>query len=232
MRTSSRGANSPKNWTWIRCLRSRARRGGAPGDVTPNWITCPWPDDYLNAYEYQWNDVLIPYWKKAAAIAQEHGVAKIGIEMHPGMCVYNPETLLRLRAEVGPIIGCNFDPSHLFWQGIDISEAIYALGDCMFHFHAKDNSINDMHVRVNGPLSVKHYTNFLTRPWTFRTVGYGHSEAEWKKIVQALSYIGYDYVLSVEHEDALMSRDEGFEKSVRFLKEITNREKPSGMWWA
>lgn len=213
-------------------LATSGTPGGAKGDTVPNWITCPWPDDYLKAYAYQWDDVLIPYWERASKVALSHGVKHIGIEMHPGMCVFNPETLLRLRQAVGASIGCNFDPSHLFWQGIDIPEAIYALKDCIVHFHAKDNSINDMHVRVNGPLSVRHYSEFMDRPWTFRTVGFGHSEAEWKRIIQALNFIQYDGVLSIEHEDALMSRDEGFEKSLKFLRAITNKERPTGMWWA
>ena len=103
--------------------------GGSPEDKTPNWVTCPWPDDYSEILKYQWNEVLIPYWKKAVAFANAHGIHKIALEMHPGFCVYNPETLLKLRAAVGDTIGANFDPSHLFWQGIDPAAAIRALGN-------------------------------------------------------------------------------------------------------
>ena len=92
---------------------------GCPGDCPeskyPNWVTCPWPDDFLEILDYQWNDVLIPYWKETAEFAKKHGIKKICFEMHPGFCVYNPETLLKLRAAVGDIIGANFDPSHLIW---------------------------------------------------------------------------------------------------------------------
>jgi sugar phosphate isomerase/epimerase len=100
---------------------------GCPGDHEgaryPNWVTCPWPDDYLKVLDWQWNEVVTPYWTEAAAFARSHGITKIAFEMHPGFVVYNPETLLRLREAVGPEIGANLDPSHLFWQGIDIVEA-------------------------------------------------------------------------------------------------------------
>src|SRR5690348_7267367 len=92
--------------------------GGAPGDKRPNWVTCPWPPDFLEILEYQWEKVAIPYWRKTAAFAQSHGIKKIAFEMHPGFLAYNPETLLRLRDAAGEAIGANFDPSHLFWQGI------------------------------------------------------------------------------------------------------------------
>ena len=67
--------------------------------------------------------MLTAYWKKASAFAMEHGVERIALEMHPGFCVYNAETMLKLREAVGPIMGANFDPSHLFWQGCDPVEA-------------------------------------------------------------------------------------------------------------
>ena len=44
--------------------------GGAPGDRTPNWVTCPWPTEYSRIVEYQWNDVLTPYWGRKAKEAR------------------------------------------------------------------------------------------------------------------------------------------------------------------
>ena len=110
--------------------------GGSPEDKTPNWVTCAWPDDFPKILDYQWNEVLIPYWREATAFAAAHGIEKIALEMHPGFCVYNPETLRRLRDAVGPLIGANFDPSHLFWQGIDPVAAIRYLKDAIYFFHA------------------------------------------------------------------------------------------------
>lgn len=209
---------------------------GCPGDSAgskyPNWVTCPWPEDFLKVLEYQWNDVLIPYWKKAAKFAQDHGVEKIALEMHPGFCVYNPETLLKLRAAVGDIIGANFDPSHLFWQGIDPIAAIRNLGPAIYHFHAKDTKIDEINTAVNGVLDTKHYGDEIKRSWIFRSVGYGHDYQLWKDIVSNLRLVGYDSVLSIEHEDSLMSVNEGLQKAIRFLKDVMIFENVGGMWWA
>ena len=206
--------------------------GGCPNDRTPNWITCPWPDEYLAMSRYQWEDVLIPFWNKAAAFAQEHGLKKIGLEMHPGFTVYNPETLLRLRGHVGSIIGSYFDPSHLMWQGMDPALAILELEGTIFGAHAKDVYVNRDYIRRNGVNDAKHYGNVLKRSWTFRTVGYGHGEDTWRGVISALRCVGYDGAVNIEHEDILMSRDEGVKKAADFLRDILVREKPEQMWWA
>ena len=209
---------------------------GCPGDCPtsqyPNWVTCAWPDDFLTVLDYQWNECLIPYWKRAVEFAKQHGVDKICLEMHPGFCVYNPETLLRLREAVGPEIGANFDPSHLIWQGIDPVAAILKLKDCMFHFHAKDTRIDASNTAVNGVLDTKHYSDVAGRSWVFRTVGYGNGEKYWKDIVTALRTIDYDYVMSIEHEDSLMSVNEGLTKAIELLKSVMTFEGKSQMWWA
>ena len=210
---------------------------GCPGDSPeakyPNWVTCPWPDDFLKILEYQWNEVLIPYWKEAAAFAEAHNVRRIAFEMHPGFCVYNPETCLKLRKAVSPILGANLDPSHLLWQGIKPGNAIRYLGDAIYHVHAKDTKIDDINTAANGVLDTKHYSDEIHRAWVFRTVGYGHGEAFWRDFVDNLRLVGYDRVLSIEHEDSLMSIDEGLEKAVHFLKPILMRDpKPGTMGWA
>lgn len=205
--------------------------GGSPGDETPNWAVCPWPNDYQDILKYQWEEVLIPYWKKAATFAKEHGVTKIAVEPHPGFCVYNTGTLIRLRKEVGDEIGINFDPSHFFWQGIDPVQAILELRDSIYHIHAKDSVLNMRNVQINGVLDPKGFDKFNERSWIFRTVGYGHSYDVWKGIISALASVGYDYVLSVEHEDCLMASEEGLEKAVSFLKDVMIRRRPAKMWW-
>ena len=211
---------------------------GCPGDHEgaryPNWVTCPWPDDYLKILEWQWNDVVIPYWVNAAAFAADHGVQQIAFEMHPGFVVYNPETLLRLREAVGPQIGANLDPSHLFWQGIDIVEATKLLGreGAIFHVHAKDTYIDRGNVARNGILDTKHYGQVLDRSWSFRSVGYGQGEQTWRNFVSALRAVDYDYVLSMEHEDLLFSPDEGLRKGVELLQQLIPHEGRTEIWWA
>lgn len=206
--------------------------GGSPKDATPNWVTCPWPDEYSRILEYQWEEVLIPYWTKATAMARECGVTKIGFEMHPGFCVYNPETLQKLRNRIGNEIGANFDPSHLMWQGMDPSLAALELREVIFSVHAKDVFVNKDYILRNGCNDAKHYRNLLTRAWTFRTVGYGHGHETWKQLLSTLAMIGYDGAINVEHEDAIFSREEGLKKACGFLGDLLVREKPEEMWWA
>jgi sugar phosphate isomerase/epimerase len=204
---------------------------GAPGDKAPNWITCPWPPHFLDGWRYQWDEVAIPYWRGAAKFAADNGV-KIGIEMHPGMLVYNVESLLRLRDACGPALGCNFDPSHLFWNGVDVVAAIRKLGDAIHHMHGKDTYVDPYNVAVNGCNDPKPYDQIPQRAWTFRSIGYGHSQKEWKDIVSALRMVGYDYVISIEHEDAMMSIDEGLAKGVALLQSVIMKEQPGEMFWA
>lgn len=206
--------------------------GDSPTSQRPNWVVCPWPEDFLETLDYQWNEVLIPYWKDAAAFALAHGVDKIGLELHPGFCCYNTETLLRLRAAVGDVIGANLDPSHLIWQGMDLVSVIRELGPAIHHFHAKDTKVDALNTGVNGVLDTKHYGDELHRSWIFRSVGYGHDAAYWKEIVSNLRLVGYDYVLSIEHEDSLMSQQEGLSKAISMLKDVLIFEGVGKMTWA
>lgn len=204
--------------------------GSDPDAKQPNWVTCAWPPEYLDILDYQWNEILIPYWKEAVAFANKNGVKKIALEMHPGFCVYNPETLLKLREAVGPTIGANLDPSHLLWQGMDIIDVIYYLKDAIYYFHAKDTEMNERNVRKNGVLDTKHYSDLENRSWVFRTMGYGTDN--WKKIISALKVIGYDDSISIEHEDALMAPFEGLEKAIDYLKPMLIEGGKAEMWWA
>lgn len=205
--------------------------GGAPGEKLPNWVTCPWPPHFLDILDYQWNEVTIPYWQEAAQFAADHG-RKVAFEMHPGMLVYNVETLLRLREAGGEALGCNFDPSHLWWNGVDPVRAIRRLGDAIFHVHGKDVYVDRANVEVNGCNDNKPYGEMPDRAWTFRSIGYGHGVKDWKDIISALRMVGYDYVISIEHEDALMSTGEGLRKGVALLKEAGIFEEAGEMFWA
>ena len=206
--------------------------GSDPDAKRPTWVTCPWPDDFLATLEYQWK-IMIAYWKEMTAFAKAHGVTKIALEMHPGFCVYNPETLLRLRKEVGDVIGANLDPSHLIWQGINPVIAARNLAGAIYHVHAKDTKIDNFNAEANGVLDTKHYGDEINRSWIFRTVGYGHGEGYWRDFVSALRLVGYDKVLSIEHEDSLMTTDEGLKKAIEVLdKVMIKEEKPCGMRWA
>ncbi len=208
---------------------------GCPGDSDsakyPNWVTCAWPPHFQDILAWQWDQKVIPYWKERTRFAADHGV-KIALEMHPGFVVYSPETLLRLRDACGKNLGCNYDPSHMFWQGIDPIAAIRVLGDSIFHVHAKDTQIYPYNLPRTGVLDTKKYTDEAHRSWIFRAVGYGHGAEWWGEFISTLRMYSYDYVLSMEHEDSLMSAEEGLTKAVRFLQSLVIREKPGVAYWA
>ncbi len=205
--------------------------GDSPNSVAPNWITCPWPPDFRKVLDWQWNEVVAPFWTEHAKFAADHGV-KIAVEMHPGFVVYNPETLLRLRSIAGPNVGCNYDPSHLFWQNIDPIAAVRVLGDAIFHVHAKDTQLYPTNLVRTGVLDTKPYTDERNRAWIFRTCGYGHGSEFWSELISTLRMFGYDYVLSIEHEDSLMAPSEGLTKAAAFLNGIMIEEKPTAAWWS
>lgn len=89
--------------------------------------------------------------------------------------------------------GLNLDPSHLVWLMIDYERAVYDFGDRIFHAHAKD-----LEVRRDG--LYRHGTFSGGIGWQVpRLPGLG--EVDWSRFVAALYAVGYDHVLSVEHED-------------------------------
>jgi sugar phosphate isomerase/epimerase len=119
----------------------------------------------------------------------------------------------------------------MFWQGIDPIAAIRVLGETIFHVHAKDTQMYPTNLPLTGVLDTKKYTDERNRAWIFRTVGYGHGEEWWAEFISTLRMFGYDYVLSIEHEDSLLSPEEGLTKAIDFLDTIVIREQPSAAWW-
>jgi len=204
---------------------------GEPGGRYPNWITTPWPGYFDDLLEWQWSEQLIPYWTDAAEFAAGRGV-RIAIEMHPGMSVYNLPTLLRLREACGPAIGANFDPSHLWWQGMDplIVLREVARAGALFHVHAKDTFVDAPVVERAGVLETASHVA-PERAWRFTTIGYGHDLAFWRALVGELRSVGYDGVLSVEHEDPLAPIDEALERSVEILRDCIWRGASAETAW-
>ncbi|MBS4174893.1 sugar phosphate isomerase/epimerase [Bacillus sp. FJAT-49736] len=210
---------------------------GTPGDHEgakyPNWPVVSWPNEYSNVLKWQWEEKLIPYWKKWGQFAKDHNV-KIGLELHGGFLVHTPYTMLKLREATCDAIGANLDPSHLWWQGINPVAAIKILAkeNAIHHFHAKDTYIDQDNVNMYGLTDMQPYGEVRTRAWTFRSVGCGHSLQEWSDMMSALRTYGYDYVVSIEHEDPIMSIEEGFKRAVKNLQSVLIEETPADMWWA
>lgn len=209
---------------------------GVPGDSenakAPNWPVAPWPNEYGDVLTWQWETKLVPYWKEVGKYAEERNI-KIGLELHGGFLVHTPHTMLKLRELTSPAIGANLDPSHLWWQGIDPVAAIKILGKAgaIHHFHAKDTYIDQDNVNMYGLTDMQPYGEVQTRAWSFRSVGCGHSVQEWSDMMSALRTYGYDYVVSIEHEDPIMSIEEGFARAVTNLQSVLIKEQPADMWW-
>ena len=196
---------------------------GAPADSMPNWIVSSWPPETQKMLGYQWNEVLIPYWHEIVGLAKAAGVERIALELHGNQCVYNVPSLLKLREAVGPVVGANLDPSHLFWMGADPYATIDALGEAIYHVHAKDTLLNKPVQATTSLLENGSLTNIPARAWSYITLGYGHGEEWWRQFCYRLLMVGYDRWLSIEHEDVLLNSLEGLEKSVTLLQGVMPR---------
>ena len=197
--------------------------GDSPSAAHPNWVTYRWPPDYEEVITWQWEKVVLPYWRDAVKFARAHGMKRIAFEMHPGFVVYNPYTLMKLREAVGEEIGANCDLSHLFWQGCDPVEVIHYLGKqgAIFHAHMKDTVIFKHVVDQTGVLNFSEdLAKSSQGSVMFRTVGYGHGAQVWRDIVKAYMDINFQGILSIEHEDSNLPKLVGIERAAYVLKNV------------
>ena len=194
---------------------------GCAGDTTPVWITTSWPPETQDVLQYQWNEVAIPKWRKLARLAADYGIEQIALENHAMQLVYNPETLLQLRREIGPIIGMNLDPSHLFGMGGDPISAARVLGesDAIYHIHAKDSRPERRMAEPNGMLDTKPIESFRERSWNYVAVGAGHGAQWWKEFLSVVRMCGYDGDVSLEMEDLTLPMLKGHISSLQVLRE-------------
>lgn len=206
--------------------------GAGPKETIPSWITNPWPDEHLEALKWQWNKVAVPYWTVEAKYATLQGT-KFALEAHPNMIIHQPRGIVDLRGECGNAIGANPDLSHWLWRGIDALKALQFLLEhkCVFHFHAKDCFLNRQNIEIIGNIDTQSFINELLRAWVFCTVGFGHGSAFWAQVIRMLRAGGYDGVISIEHEDAQMSSEEGLKKAIALLQRILLRELAGKPHW-
>jgi sugar phosphate isomerase/epimerase len=200
--------------------------GGTPTDQMPNWITTSWPPETTEMLNYQWNDVAIPYWHDLAAFAAANGVTRLAIEMHGNQIVFSVPGVLRLREEIGEIVGANLDPSHLIWMGADPLQAVTALGRAVYYVHAKDTRIEERSA-VRSRLEPLTLPFVDERAWNFVTVGRGHDFEWWSTFVDTLASVGYDGTLSIEHEDASVASVEGVREAAELLTKVLARRSSS-----
>ena len=196
---------------------------GCPGDgadsSTIDFVWYPWPADALALLDRQWA-AAIELWQDLASIAADHGIERIAFELHPLHLVYNVPTLLRMRDAVGPILGANLDPSHLFWQQMDPLAVIRALGSAVHHVHLKDTRIDPDQVALAGVLDQRRFDDPAQRAWVFRAVGAAHDATFWSSFVAALRAVGYDDVLAIENEDATLPPLASVERAAAFMRPL------------
>jgi sugar phosphate isomerase/epimerase len=204
----------------VRTIVSMSGCGGdAPDDTAMNWIWYPWPPEAVSLLERQWR-AAIPMWEELAAHAERHGVDRIALELHPLHLSYNVPTLLRLRDAVGPVIGANVDPSHMFWQQMDPVAVVDALGDAVYHVHLKDSEVVRDQVALTGVLDNRPFADPKSRAWVFRTVGRAHDESFWSAFFSALTRVGYEGSLSIENEDVEQPQEAGVREAASFARRL------------
>ncbi len=190
----------------------------AAGDRFPAWITTVWPPENVALLDEQWNHA-IDYWGGIVDEASRRGV-RIAVEMHANQLVYSVPTLQRLRAEVGTTVGANFDPSHLMWMGADPIAAIAALGDAIYHVHAKDTRVEGR-AAVASRLETTPNELVSERAWNYVAVGTGHPDGVdfWARFATALIDAGYHGPLSIENEDYSLGQRESVELAATTLRQ-------------
>ena len=202
--------------------------GDSPSAQTINWITFPWPEDMVAVLNKQWERA-IGFWRELADYALAHGVERIALELHPLHLVYNVPTLLRLRKEIGPVIGANVDPSHMFWQHMDPVQVVRALGPAVHHVHLKDLEFHESQLALSGVLDLEPFSSPERRAWIFRTIGQGHGAPFWSSFIDALHEIGYDDVLSIENEDPTLPKEEGVTQAAEFISGLLDLRARDGL---
>jgi sugar phosphate isomerase/epimerase len=204
----------------VRTIVSMSGCGGdAPDDTAMNWVWYPWPPEAVSLLERQWR-AAIPMWEELAAHAERHGVDRIALELHPLHLSYNVPTLLRLRDAVGPVIGANVDPSHMFWQQMDPVAVVDALGDAVYHVHLKDSEVVRDQAALTGVLDNRPFADPKSRAWVFRTVGRAHDESFWSAFFSALTRVGYEGSLSIENEDVEQPQEAGVREAASFARRL------------
>jgi sugar phosphate isomerase/epimerase len=172
-------------------------------------------------YSKGWSEmekVFVEYFSKILDKFSEYGV-KFAMEPHPNQLIYDIYTAKRSIELLGDRTewGFNFDPANLIYLGIDVENFIDTFPKKIYHVHAKDGEIVSHNIRHSGNIPTGDWQR-IDRGFRFRIPGWG--SVPWKKVITELSLIGYDYVMSYEHEDVTMSREDGITKTIAYLKPL------------
>lgn len=150
---------------------------------------------------------------------KEYGV-KLAIEPHPNNIIYDLHSARKAVELVGnhPNFGINLDPANLLYTGISVEAFVDEMRDRIFAVHAKDTQILPHNLPRGGYWMFQGDWANLQRSFRFRIPGWG--SVDWKSLITELFLAGYDGVFSYEHEDVTMSRADGVDKTIAFLKPL------------
>ena len=220
-------------------IRTIVTMSGTPGSDPdakyPSWVVNPWDGVYMDVLDYQW-DLATQFWTDIDAHARANNV-RVAIEMHPHNLVFSPVTLEKLiHLTNATNLGAEMDPSHLMWQGMDITACIRHLGPLVFHAAAKDTTLSPG-IDIRGvldtsftrpppntpdrvPTGIDHWCNtWPDNPaWKFVAVGNGHDTTYWTEFLTALAEIDPNMPVNIEHEDTTYSQTEGLALAAKNLR--------------
>ncbi len=196
----------------------------------PTWIVNTDLPIYREALDWQWEERLIPCWKEHGKIASDYGVT-LCFEMQVNDMIHTPEKLRRLHDEIGDVVACNFDISHMWVQHIDPFDAMRYLGDLIQNVHLKDTLFHDSNHRLRGTFDSTPIDQPAHRSWTFTIPGWGHGEQTWREVIATLRLIGYDGILSLEMESEYIEIQEGLEKAADFIRPMMLHAPAGPAWW-
>jgi sugar phosphate isomerase/epimerase len=188
-----------------------------------------WPPQRLDIYEKGW-DLWQERWEPILDKFKEYGV-KFAHEVHPTEIAYNVYTAREaVKRMPRDDWGFNFDPSHFIWQQIDPVVFVKEFGSRIYHAHAKDWELQKDIVHIDGVTGTGSWQRG-DRAARYRVPGWG--DVEWRRVITALLEVGYDYVLSFEHEDPVMSEEDGCEQCISYLKPLFIKKPlvPGQAWW-
>lgn len=186
----------------------------------------PWPDPD------GWDKMLAPFvatWTPILDRFESLGV-RFAHEPHPKQLAYDLETSLKVTEALDhrEQWGFNLDPANLSLTGVDPSAFVQHLGSRVYHVHAKDLEFVEHNLDRSGWQAHGRWDR-PGRGFRFRVPGWGN--LDWKRLLSELQLAGYNGIFSIEHEDPVLSRDEGVTKAVDFLRPLIIREAAETCWW-
>jgi sugar phosphate isomerase/epimerase len=165
-------------------------------------------DDGYADFAARWNPIM--------DVFDAEGV-RFALEVHPSEIAYDYWTTHRTLDAIDrrEAFGINWDPSHMVWQDIDPANFIVDFADRIYHVDCKDTRLRNRDGRV-GRLGSHLPWGHPRRGWDFVSAGQG--DVAFEDSFRALESIGYTGPISIEWEDARMSRLDGAPRALAYVR--------------